>query len=118
VLNGHKNGVCKDEECDGVLEVLVLDQLVEIVVAASWLVNLDFESLALSYLLYLNPLALILCYKHIVEFLFFLDGLEVVDDDSHEQVNDELRTDNHESDEEQDADQHVRVVLRLQVNTS
>jgi hypothetical protein len=56
--------------------------------------------LCLGDLLDLNPTALVLSDEHIVEFLLLLDRLEVIDDDTDEQVDDELTADDHKNDEE------------------
>ena len=48
--------------------------------------------------------------EHVVQFLLLFDRLEVVNDDTDEQVDDELTANYHEDDEEQDGDPLVSLL--------
>lgn len=63
---------------------------------ADWLINFHFKFLSLANFLYLNPHALFLSYKHIVQFFLFFNSVEIIDNDSDEQIYYELTANNHE----------------------
>lgn len=112
MLVSHEYRVQQDEEGDGLLKVPVIDKLEERISTAFWLVDLDSESLSLSDLLDVDPASLLLGDKHVSELLSFFDGVEVVDDDTYEEIDDELTSNNHEGNEVEN-ERPVVVLFRL-----
>jgi len=68
-------------------------------------------------LLNFNPAFLLFCNKHITQFFSLLNCVEVVNDHTNKQVNDELASNNHEGNEEDD-DGDISILLWLKANTT
>jgi hypothetical protein len=84
VLGGHEDCVQNNEKGYGIFKVLVLHQPIEENLNSFRVVNFLSELLSLSNFLDFDPLSLVFCYKQISKFFFFLDGIEIVNDDSDE----------------------------------
>jgi hypothetical protein len=98
VLYRHHNRVQENKENYRVLEVTVVDQLEEWLFKAFRLLNFNKEFFPLTDFLDFNPTPLLLSYKHIAQLLFLLNCIEVVNDHTHEEINNKLATHDHEGD--------------------
>jgi len=99
VLDSHDDGVENNKEGDRVVESLVVHEPVEVVLAASRHFSFPSKLFALSDLLNFNPASLVFCHKLVAELFLLLNRVEVVNNHSYEQVDDELASNNHEGDE-------------------
>ena len=96
MLQGHHEGVHEDEKSDCSLEVFVVHQSEEVPSCTRRLNYLLLELLSLPNSLNFDPASLMLSDEHVSELFLLLDVVEVVDDHSHEEVDDELGADYHE----------------------
>lgn len=95
VFHSHHHCVRENEESYGKLKIFVIDHAEEDLLAALWLIDLYFELLALAYFLNLDPGLLVVGNEHAPELLLLFDLIKVVYNDSYEQIDDELATDDH-----------------------
>ena len=77
----------------------MINKLKECIGTTFRLINLDSECLSLSDFLNVDPAPLLFGDKHVSELFSFFDGVEVVNDDTNEEINDELTSHDHECDE-------------------
>lgn len=96
MFHGHNNCVHQDKKRNCILKVSMIDQVKEYLLAVLRLVYLDPQLFALSDLLNFNPAPLLLCHEHVSKLFLLLDGVKVINDYSHEKIDDELRANNHE----------------------
>ena len=71
----------------------------------------------MANLLYLDPASLLLSHKHISELFFFLNSVEVINNNTHEKIDDKLTSHNHECNKVK-AEPLVTVHLWFKVNAS
>ena len=102
MLHRHDNCIKENEEGNSILKVSMIHQVEKDLLAILRLIDLDPELLALSNFLDLDPRPLLLSHKHVSEFLLLFDGVEVINNHTNEEVNNELRANNHKSHEEDD----------------
>lgn len=71
-------------------------------------INFDGELLGKSESLSIDPCSLVFSYKETAPFFFLLNFVEVVHDDTDEEIQNELGSDNHKENEEE---QHADIVI-------
>ena len=100
MLKGHHSCIGNNEEHDGALEVFVFDKSEEVFPPISWLNNFQWQSLVETDFLHFDPTFLLFSDKNVSKLFFFFNGIKVVNDYTHEKIDDELASNNHEHNEE------------------
>ena len=116
LLRGHHARVSHNEHHNNSLKVWIFDKPEEFLSPVCWLVDFGFQRLVESYLLHLYPRLLLLRDEHVSKLFLFLDCVEVVNDHSHEKVDDKLGSYNHKRNEVDASEAYVLVLFGLQMD--
>ena len=113
LLRCHHACVGYNEHHNESLKIRILDKPEEFLPPICWFVNFGFQRLVETNLLHLYPRLLLLRDEHISKLFFLFDRVEIVNDDSNEQVNNKLRAYDHKGYEVDASESYVEVLFGL-----
>jgi hypothetical protein len=114
MFDSHDDSVGNNESCYGKFKVCMINKSKEITIYAGWFQLFSSKLFTLSYPLDFNITSLVFCNKHVSEIFSLFNRIEIVNNNSNKQINNELTTNYHKCHKIKD-DVHLIILFGLHI---